>query len=71
MLMPVGLKGKDRERYVKDNAWRFAKRAKRVVVNKHLGLRSSKSASATRQAEPQATDKRAGEAKTAERKGKG
>ena len=39
MLMPTGLKGKDRDKYNKENAWRIAKGNPRPRINKHPGLR--------------------------------
>ena len=40
MLMPVRLKGKDKEKYVKDNARLLIKgKSRRTRINKHVGLR--------------------------------
>ncbi len=42
MLMPVGLKGKDKEKYVKENARLLVKGKPRTRANKHVGLRQPK-----------------------------
>ena len=40
MLMPVGLKGKTKEKYVQANARLLIKgKSKRTRINKHVGLR--------------------------------
>ena len=39
MLMPTGLKGKERQKYVEANKGLFAQRKPKTIINKHPGLR--------------------------------
>jgi len=63
MLMPPGLSKSERAKYLKDNAFRTAKRPVRPVINKHVGLRVAKektSASTIEQQGQKAPTQRAG-----------